>query len=80
MVQRATKEITGLTPVVAGITGATVTKSFIRRGIPAIGFCPGGTQMAHVADERISIQELVDFTKTLALASLYLLGGRPRPG
>lgn len=43
-------------------------------GVPCIGFGPGQETMAHVADERLSVQEL--YEATLAYAALALAGDR----
>lgn len=44
-------------------TGGTDAPSFRKREIPAVSFGPGSTLAAHIQDESVSVQELLDATK-----------------
>ena len=61
-------------PTRQGLSGATVTKQLIEKGIPAIGFAPGDEAEPHTANESVSIQELVDFAKVMSRICLEYLG------
>ncbi|RMD59491.1 MAG: M20 family peptidase [Nitrospirae bacterium] len=49
-----------------GIGGITFCKPLVNRGIDAVGWSPGSEDVVHMADECISIDELVDFSGLLA--------------
>lgn len=72
-IQRHTEEVLGTRPELTGLSGATVTKQLLDKGITAVGFGPGDEEQAHVANESIDIQQLVDFAKIMALVSRELL-------
>ena len=55
------------------MSGATVTKQLIQKGIIAVGFGPGDETEAHATNESISIKELVDFAQIMALIALDIL-------
>jgi acetylornithine deacetylase/succinyl-diaminopimelate desuccinylase-like protein len=55
------------------MSGATVTKQLIQKGIIAVGFGPGDDTEAHATNESISIKELVDFAKIMALICMDIL-------
>ncbi|MFQ5863147.1 MAG: M20 family metallopeptidase [Candidatus Brocadiales bacterium] len=74
LIERHTENVLGSRPELMGLSGATVTKQLLERGITAVGFGPGDENQAHVADESIDIQQLVDFAKIMALVSCELLG------
>ena len=59
---------------IGGLAGATVTKQLLAAGIPVIGGGPGEEGQAHVANERVPIQQLVDLTRILARACLRIFG------
>ena len=73
-IQEATAEVLGKTPIVAGISGATVAKQFLAAGIPAVGFAPGDPDVAHIANEYIEIDELVGFAGVMLRVTERLLG------
>jgi acetylornithine deacetylase/succinyl-diaminopimelate desuccinylase-like protein len=56
------------------MSGATIVKQLLLAGITAVGCGAGEPAMCHAANERISISELCDFSKILALACLKLMG------
>ena len=67
----------GLSPELTGLSGATVTKQLLQKGITAVGFGPGSEKEAHVANESIDIQQLADFVEIMALVCMELLGKKP---
>ncbi len=69
----ATKEVTGKAPHVGGMAGATVVKDLLAAGITAVGCGAGDPSAAHVANECVSISELVAFSQILALACMKFL-------
>ncbi|HCN20179.1 MAG: hypothetical protein A3C38_00700 [Planctomycetes bacterium RIFCSPHIGHO2_02_FULL_50_42] len=73
-IQRHTESVLGIRPGLIGLSGTTVTKQLLDKGITAVGFGPGDENQAHVANESIDIQPLVDFVKIMALVSCELLG------
>ncbi|MFQ5957604.1 MAG: M20 family metallopeptidase [Candidatus Brocadiales bacterium] len=75
LIARHTKNVLGCRPELIGLSGATVTKQLLDKGITAVGFGPGDENQAHVANESIDIQQLIDFAKIMALVSCELLGG-----
>ncbi|MDO8136597.1 MAG: M20 family metallopeptidase [Candidatus Brocadiales bacterium] len=75
LIGRHTEAVLGQRPEIMGLSGATVTKQLLEKGITAVGFGPGDEDQAHIANESIEVQQLVDFAKVMALLSLELLGG-----
>ncbi len=73
VISKHTQSILGIQPQPKGMSGATVTKQLIQKGITAVGFGPGDESEAHATNESICIQELVDFAKIMALISFDLL-------
>jgi acetylornithine deacetylase/succinyl-diaminopimelate desuccinylase family protein len=76
VIQDAAREMTGQSPKPSGMSGATVAKQLIARGIMAVGFAPGDSDQAHQADESVEIEELATFAKVIALVAVRLLGTR----
>jgi acetylornithine deacetylase/succinyl-diaminopimelate desuccinylase family protein len=74
LIQRHTKDVLGVRPELIGMPGTTVTKQLLDKGVTAVGFGPGEESQAHMADEFIEIQQLVDFAKIMARISCELLG------
>ena len=72
--QWPTRRPAGRRPRPVGISGATVTKQLIRRGIAAVGFSAGDADMAHVANENIAIDEVMTFAKVIVMVAVRLLG------
>ena len=79
LLKRHTEAVMGLSPELTGLSGATVTKQLLQKGITAVGFGPGSEKEAHVANESIDIQQLADFVEIMALVCMELLGKRQRP-
>ncbi len=73
LISKHTLVVLGTKPQPKGMSGATVTKQLIQKGIIAVGFGPGDETEAHTTNESISIKELVDFAQIMALISLDLL-------
>jgi len=72
---QAVQTIRGKTPAFVGVGGATLCKQLIRAGIPAVAFGPGDPHMPHMADEHVSIDELVTYTAIVIAATLSALNG-----
>jgi succinyl-diaminopimelate desuccinylase len=64
----------GLSPKLTGFNMATDGRYFSRAGFPTIIYGPGNPRLAHVANEWVGIDEVVDATKAYALTALQLLG------
>jgi succinyl-diaminopimelate desuccinylase len=73
LITKHTQSVLGTRPQPQGLSGATVTKQLIQKGIIAVGFGPGDESEAHATNESISIKELVDFAQIMALISLDIL-------
>ena len=69
----ASGEILGEPVRVGGMSGATVVKQLLLAGITSIGLGAGEPNMAHVANERVPIGQLLDLAKILALACLKIM-------
>ncbi|HUX17020.1 MAG TPA: ArgE/DapE family deacylase [Phycisphaerae bacterium] len=67
VIQRRTEEVTGERPKVFGQSGASVAKFLVLRGIPAVGFSCGPEGVEHMANEWISLDELVRFAEVMTL-------------
>ncbi|MBU6392855.1 MAG: ArgE/DapE family deacylase [Planctomycetes bacterium] len=65
--------ILGTKPQPRGMSGTTVTKQLLEKGIIAVGFGPGEETEAHATNESISIKELVAFAKIMALITLDII-------
>ncbi len=63
----------GFTPEPYGLGGGTFAKGLNLRGIKAVGFGPGDDTAFHVANEFVSIEQLLDFSCLLCLVSLDLV-------
>jgi acetylornithine deacetylase/succinyl-diaminopimelate desuccinylase family protein len=72
-IRKHAKEVIGNYPGITGLSGTTVVKPLVRKRILAVGYSPG-VEVAHMANEFMSISELVAFAKILCLVSLDLLG------
>lgn len=73
-VQRRSEKVLGFRPKTIGLGGATFAKWLNLAGIPSVGWGPGDDDAFHVADEYVSVDELVSFSLVVALVSLDLLG------
>ncbi len=73
LISKHTAAVMGTRPQPKGMSGATVTKQLIQKGITAVGFGPGDDTEAHATNESISVKELVDFAQIMALIALDIL-------
>ena len=73
LISKHTDSILGTRPTPIGFSGVTVCKQLIEKGIMAVGFGPGDEDQAHIANESIDIQELLDFGKIMGLVILDIL-------
>jgi succinyl-diaminopimelate desuccinylase len=64
----------GLTTEVTGFSMATDARHFAAAGYNTIIYGPGDPRLAHVPDEWVGIDEVLDATRAYALAALTLLG------
>jgi acetylornithine deacetylase/succinyl-diaminopimelate desuccinylase family protein len=71
-IQDETEAVLGFRPGVAGMGGSTVAKHLMGKGITAVNFCPG-PDVAHQANEYVTLDELVDFTHVLTRIVLRIL-------
>ncbi|KKO21033.1 MAG: hypothetical protein DCC43_14295 [Candidatus Brocadia sp.] len=73
LISKHAVSVLGTRPQPRGMSGATVTKQLIQKGIVAVGFGPGDETEAHATNESIRIQELVDFAQIMTLIALDML-------
>ncbi len=72
LIQKYTAEQLGFTAQPMGMGGGTYAKNLNQHGILTVGWGPGG-DTAHIANEYIEIQQLLDFAKLTGLIVLDLL-------
>lgn len=65
-IRRNAREMLGIEPVLEGMSGTTVSKQLIEKGIVSVGFSCGDSDKAHMANESISVDEMLDFAKVMA--------------
>jgi succinyl-diaminopimelate desuccinylase len=65
----------GLSTALTGFSMATDGRHFAAAGIPTLIYGPGDPRLAHVPDEWVGIDEVLEATRAYALAALALLGG-----
>ncbi|MBC7186667.1 MAG: M20 family metallopeptidase [Calditrichaeota bacterium] len=73
-IQRNVDQLLGWRPQPIGMGGGTFAKTLNLAGIPAVGFGPGDDTAFHVANERVEIEQLVDFAQVVSLVALDLAG------
>ncbi|MDN3514469.1 MAG: M20 family metallopeptidase [Candidatus Brocadia sp.] len=73
LISKHTSTVLGTRPQPKGMSGATVAKQLIQKGITAVGFGPGDDTEAHATNESISVKELIDFAKIMALITMDIL-------
>lgn len=66
-------QVLGLPKEPTGFSMATDGRFFARKGVPTIIYGPGDPGLAHVPDEWVGIDELVQATRAYALTALRLL-------
>ena len=64
----------GLSPALTGFSMATDGRHFAAAGYPTIIYGPGDPRLAHVPDEWVGVDEVLEATRAYALAALALLG------
>lgn len=72
MIQKITREELGFVATTMGMGGGTYAKNLIQHGVLAVGWGPGGNT-AHIANEYVEIQQLVDFARLTCLIALEIL-------
>lgn len=75
MIQKYTNEVFGFKAEPVGMGGGTYAKDLIRHGALTVGWGPGG-DTAHIANEYIEIQQLVDFAMLSCLIAVDLISIR----
>lgn len=73
ILSKHTETVLKVKPVIGGMSGATITKQLLAKGIISVGFGPGDHGVAHIANESIDIQELVDFAKIIGFSAFDLI-------
>jgi len=61
----AAQEVLGTRPKITSMSGATICKQLIQKGIPSVGFAPGDMSNFHAPNEYIALSELVNFGRIL---------------
>ncbi|MEX2499840.1 MAG: ArgE/DapE family deacylase [Wenzhouxiangellaceae bacterium] len=70
------RDATGNNAIVRGMPYGADMRLLVHQGhTPTVLFGPGNVRHAHAPDEFVVVEELVDATKTLALAALRFCGG-----
>jgi succinyl-diaminopimelate desuccinylase len=64
----------GLNTELTGFSMGTDGRHFVATGVPTIIYGPGDPALAHIPDEWVGIDEVVEATKAYALAALEMLG------
>jgi acetylornithine deacetylase/succinyl-diaminopimelate desuccinylase-like protein len=65
----------GFSEELRGFSMASDGRFFAEAGYPTIIYGPGDPSLAHVPDEWVGVDEVLDATKAYALGTLALLGG-----
>jgi acetylornithine deacetylase/succinyl-diaminopimelate desuccinylase family protein len=76
---RAAEAVRGERPETVGMSGTTVAKQMMFRGIAALNFGPGDGKVAHMADEYIELEQVTGFAAVLSAAALDLVGPGASP-
>ncbi len=66
----------GLNTDLTGFSMASDGRFFAAAGYPTIIYGPGDPRLAHVPDEWVGVDELLEATRAYALAALALIGGQ----
>ena len=72
LIQKTTEEELGFAAKAMGMGGGTYAKNLIQHGVLTVGWGPGGNT-AHIANEYVEIQQLVDFARLTCLIALEIL-------
>ncbi|MGR3179240.1 MAG: M20 family metallopeptidase [Candidatus Anammoxibacter sp.] len=73
IISKHTESVLNIRPQVNGMSGATINKQLLAKGITSVGFGPGDNGGAHIANESVDIKELVDFAKIMGLVAFDML-------
>ncbi len=65
----------GLNTELTGFSMGTDGRHFAATGVPTIIYGPGDPALAHIPDEWVGIDEVIEATKAYALTALEMLGG-----
>jgi succinyl-diaminopimelate desuccinylase len=71
----AANRFLGLNPELSGFSMGTDGRFFAAKGYPTIIYGPGDPTIAHIADEWVGIDEVMEATRAYALAAVALIGG-----
>jgi acetylornithine deacetylase/succinyl-diaminopimelate desuccinylase-like protein len=66
----------GLATDLTGFSMATDGRFFAAAGYPTVIYGPGDSKLAHIPDEWVAIDEVIEATRAYALAASILLGDR----
>jgi acetylornithine deacetylase/succinyl-diaminopimelate desuccinylase family protein len=78
VIRKRAKEMLGVEPALEGMSGTTVSKQLLSKGITSLGFSCGDSDKAHMANESISVAEMVDFAKVMTgIIADYCEQGKP---
>jgi len=72
LIQKTTQDELRFTAKPMGMGGGTYAKNLIQHGVLTVGWGPGGNT-AHIANEYIEIQQLVDFARLTCLLAFEIL-------
>lgn len=72
LIQKYTEQHFGFKATTMGMGGGTYAKDLIQHGVLTVGWGPGG-DTAHIANEYIELQQLIDFSMLTCLIALDLL-------
>jgi acetylornithine deacetylase/succinyl-diaminopimelate desuccinylase family protein len=65
IIRMRAKEALGVEPALEGMSGTTVSKQLIWKGITSIGFSCGDSDKAHMANESVSVDEMLVFARVM---------------
>ena len=74
LIRKNAKDVLGIDVELMGMAGTTVCKQLIEKGIVSVGYSCGDNGIAHIANEYIAIDEMVDFAKVMAAIILDFCG------
>ncbi|MBA3524281.1 MAG: ArgE/DapE family deacylase [Geodermatophilaceae bacterium] len=73
-VQTAVTDVTGVRPLERAAPFGSDLRQYAAAGIPTLHYGPGHFDWAHAPDERVTLAEVVDVTRTFALLAVRLCG------
>ncbi|MGR3219278.1 MAG: M20 family metallopeptidase, partial [Candidatus Anammoxibacter sp.] len=73
IISKHTESVLNIRPKISGMSGATINKQLLAKGIISVGFGPGDNGGAHIANESVDIKEILDFAKIMGLVAFDLL-------